>query len=441
MARLLTQKDIYAIVNAMVCDLTGQENSVNVVDTSSFISAGETIMSYGTENVLNSLGLLMGRILVASREYTGKFNLINAIDTGVFTHRIEKISFYNKKAIPEGAWNTDLFTNLAPGFTNGQNLDSNDDPQSTKSMWEQFPGIPLMMYFAGSSVWSECITIYEVQLQQAFRSENEFNSFVSGMLQEHNNDIELEKEAFRCAVLLNHIGGIYDMYANSKMPGSVVNLTEAFNEYYYGSDTTQYKTTVQLQSTYLKEFLEFMVATLKDYMKKMTNKSANYHWTPAKTIGGVSYPLLRHTPRDRQRLFLYEPLFRKAEAMVMPEIFNDRYLTLDSYEGVEYWQCENDPSAVKVYPAIPDETTGLQVKGDLVDLPYVVGLLFDEDACMVDFQLDRADSTPLEARKLYRNLWLHIAKNGINDFTEKAVLFIMADPSNGEAKSTRSKKA
>lgn len=429
MARLLTQKDVYGIINAMVEDLTGQNATVTAVDTSSFISAGELIMSYGTENVLNSLGLLVGRILVAARPYKGKFDLINAIDTGVFTHRLEKISFYSKKAIPSGAWNTDLYTNLAPGYTNGQNVDATTgDPESTKSMWEQFPGIPLMMHFAGSSVWDECITIYEVQLKQAFRSEGEFNEFISGMLIEHENDIESEKEAFRVAVLLNHIGGIYDMNAAGNMPGSVVNLTAAFNEYYYGNNTSLYKTSEQLRSTYLKEFLEFMVAELKDYMKKMTNRSENFHWTPTKTIGGVTYPLLRHTPASKQRLFMFEPLFRRAEAMVMPEIFNDSYLSKPQYEGIEYWQCENDPSAVSVTPAIPDETTGLQIAGSAVALDYVVGLLFDEDACMTDFQLYRADSTPLEARKLYRNLWMHFAKNGINDFTEKAVLFIMADP-------------
>lgn len=426
MARLLTQKDVYSIINAMVEDLTGQQSTVRAVDTSTFISAGELIMSYGTENVLNSLGLLMGRVMVASRKYTGKFNLINAVDSGVFTHRMEKISFYAKKAIPSGAWNTDLYTNLAPGFTNGQNPDANDDPQSTKSMWEQFPGIPLMMYFAGSSVWDECITIYEVQLQQAFRSPDEFNSFISGMLQEHNNDIESEKEAFRCAVLLNHMAGIYDM--SSDMPGSVVNLTEEFNKYYFGDNTSAYYTSEELRSTYLKEFLEFMVAEIKILSSRMADRSANYHWTPTKTVGGVTYPLLRHTPKDRQKMIMFNPLFIRSEAMVLPEIFNDRYLNIGNFEGVDYWQNENDPSSISVYPAIPDQATGLQKKGDLVELDYVVGMLFDTDACMVDFQLDRADATPIEARKLYHNLWLHIAKNGINDFTEKAILFIMADP-------------
>lgn len=420
MAHILTQKDVYGIVNAMVEDLTGQQSQIRAVDTSSFISVGETILSYGTENVLNSLGLLMGRILVAARPYQGDFNLINAIETGVFTHRIEKISFYSKKALPSGAWNTDLYTNLAPMYTNGQNRDAEGDPQSTKSMWEQHPGIPLMMYFAGSDVWDECITIYEVQIQQAFRNEDEFNSFVSGMLIEHANDIELEKEAFRHAIVLNHIAGVYDMNAAGNMPGSVINLTAAFNSRYGTSYTSE-----QLRSTYLKEFLGFMVSQVKLLRKKFRRKSANYHWTPDKTIDGVSYPLLRHTPNDKQKLFLYEPLFIESEAMVLPEIYNDGLLELN-YEGVEVWQNENDPSAIRITPAIPT-ADGAQVAGAEVNLPYVVGILFDTDAMMADFQLDRADSTTLEARKLFRNLWLHIAKNGINDFTEKACLLVMMD--------------
>ena len=84
MARLLTQKDVYSIVNAMVEDLTGQQSTIRAVDTSTFVSVGEQILAQGTENVLNELGLLVGRILVAARPYKGgRFNLINAIDTGI----------------------------------------------------------------------------------------------------------------------------------------------------------------------------------------------------------------------------------------------------------------------------------------------------------------------------------------------------------------------
>ena len=438
MARLLTQKEVYSIINGMVEDITGQESTINVVDTSSFISAGELIQPYGTENILKSLGLMVGKILIESREYRGSFELIDALNTEEWTHIVEAISFYNKKALPSGAWNTDLYKNLAPGFTNGQNPDANDDPQSTKSMWEQHPGIPLVMYFAGSSVWDECITIYEVQLQQAFRSPDAFNEFVSGMLLEHNNDIELEKEAFRRAIVLNHIAGTYDL--SSVMPGSVINMTEVFNDK-YGTDYT----TEQLLSTYLKEFTAVYVSTIKGIVAKFKNKSSNYHWTPAKTIEGVSYPLLRSSDRSTIKMFQYAPFWRDAEAMVMPELFNDRYLDIGNYEAIEFWQNENEPSKIDVTPAIPDTystsgTYGTQIKGDRVQLDCVLGCVFDRLSMASDFQLERVDASPLEARKLYRNLWAHFSKNGINNFTHKACILVAFDPSDSNSKSKKTTK-
>ena len=71
---------------------------------------------------------------------------------------------------------------------------------------------------------------------------------------------------------------------------------------------------------------------------------------------------------------------------------------------------------------------GEQVTGTRVQLDYVVGLIFDEDAIMTDFQLDDVNTTPLEARKRLRNTWYAMKRNLINDFTEKAILFTMEDP-------------
>lgn len=430
MAHLLTQKEIYSFMNAMVSDMTGGQSTIRAVDTSSFIDCGELVMSYGTENVLNKMGLLMGRILTAVRPYSGKFNLIAAESTGLYTHRMQKVSYYSQGALPSGAFNTDVFTNLEDGFTNGQNVDADSgDPQSTKSMWEQHFGKPVNEFFSGSDVYQHCISIPEVQLQQAFRSEDEFNSFMSGILMQHENDIELVKEAFRRATALNYIAGVYDMNAASLMPGSVVNLTAAFNARYGTSYTT-----AQLLSTYYKEMISFAVTEIKKYQRRMELASSNYHWTPA---NDENLPLLRHTPRADQRLFMLNQFYVDAEAMVFPELFNDEELKVQ-FEGVEYWQNENQPSKIKITPSIPTGANGTWAKGDEVALDYVVGILFDRDAMLTDFQLDSANSTPLEARKLYRSVWLSIAKNGINSFTEKAVLFIMADPATQN--STKSKK-
>lgn len=416
MARTLTPQDAHAIMNLLVKEATGQDASITAVDTSSFVSAGETVLATGVENTLNALSIVIGKTLMAVRPYEAKFKIINALNSGLYNARMRKISFYAKDAESSGDWNTQLYTNLANGYDNGTNGTS-----STHSMWQQNQAVPLEMNFAGQSVWEDSITIYEDQLKVAFTNEGNFNSFVAGIMTEKGNDIESQKEAFNRLAMLNHIAGVYDMKAS--MSGSVINLTKAFNDKYGTSYTS-----AQLRTTYYTDFLKFMTAEIKKASIKMTNRSKLFHWSPAKTIGSTSYSLLRHTPKADQRLVLLSDMIIDAEAQVMPEIFNPQYLDFaNQAEVVEYWQNINEPSKISISPAIPDTSTGVQKKGNAVALDYVVGCLFDKDALMIDYQLERSASTPLEARKNYRNIWWSFSKNAISDFTENFIIFTMED--------------
>lgn len=424
MARTITPQDAHVIMNQLVQEAIGLAN-VAEADVSDFVSAGELVLSTGMENVFNALSIVINRTLVAARPYNAKLKIIQSLDTGAWSNRIRKISFYSKYALPDGYHNTDLFTNLKDGFTNGQNPDGNGDPQSTKSMWEQHQAMPLEMNFAGTSVWQDCITMYEDQIKAAFRSPEDFAKFVSGFLTEHGNDIESQKEAWNRMALLNKIASTYYYDANSVTTGQVINLTYEFNQRF----GTNY-TSAQLRSTYLKDFLAFFVATFKNVSKFMTERTAERHVNFLKTVGGVDYAVLRHTPYSRQRVFLYSPLFTEAEALVLPAIFNPEYLDINTqYEEVTYWQGISDRAAINVTPAIIDLSDGEQTAtDDPIEIPYVVGCIMDADALMTNFQLETAHTSPLEARKGYRNTWLSIARNIMDDPSEQCVIFTMEDP-------------
>lgn len=414
MARLLTVKDAHSIVNLMVKEATGQDATIQAVDTSSFVSVGETLLASGTENTLNALALVLGRTFMAVRPYEAKLRIINALNSGLYANRMRKISFYSREAQIDGASNTDLKTNFKFGYDNGSN-----GGQSTASMWEQSPAVPLQLSFGGSSEWQDSTTVYEKQLQVAFRSEAEFIDFVSGIMTEKGNDIESQKEAFNRIALVNFMGGVIDLNQGS----SVINMTAAFNAKF----NTSYST-AQLQSVHLKEFLEFFVATVKTISDDLEYRSNKYHWSPAKTIDGVSYTLLRHTPKSRQKMVMYKPFWNEAEAMVMPEIFNDQYLSIDNFEGVQFWQNANDGAAISVTPAIPDVSNPTaQTVGDPVAKDYILGMIFDEDAILVDYEMEDASATVKESRKHFHNIWWTFRKNAINDYTENSVIFIMED--------------
>ena len=420
MARRLNVTDGYAIINAMADEMLGKNATIQAIDESTFSSVGESIMNAGTENVINTLALVTSRDLVAIRPYRAKFRLINALDSGMFANRIRKISYYAKESTPTGASNTQIFTNLAMGYDNGQNP-SGGTPQSTESMWLQSTPVTYLAYFGGAIEWQYPYTLYENALKVAFRSPEDWTNFLNGFLVSCANDIESEKEAFSRLVVLNHIAGIYDLTAS--MPGSAVNMTAVYNAKYGTSYTTS-----QLLTTYFADFLAVFVSTVKTVSDMMENRSIKYHWSPTKSVGGVSYVLPRQTKKEDQRMLMVASFWNDAEALVLPAIFNDQYLKLDNFEKVDYWQNINDPYAVSVTPAIPDVSDPTeQTSGSAVTLSTVLGLLYDKDAMMVDFHLEDVTSSPLEARKHYRTIWNTINKNPINDFTENAVLFYMAD--------------
>jgi hypothetical protein len=194
----------------------------------------------------------------------------------------------------------------------------------------------------------------------------------------------------------------FDM--TTDMPGALVDLKAAFNAFY----GTTY-TTAQLLSTYFKEFTEFMVSEIKLYSDFLENRGSSYHWSVPKTVGTTTYNILRHTPKADQRLAMYAPLFRRSEALVMPEIFNPEYLSIENYEPVTFWQSEQTKAGINITPAIVDSdpnsaTYGTQIKGAAVAVDNIVACLFDKEAVFGELQLERSDSTPLEARKHYRNV-------------------------------------
>lgn len=420
MARVFTPKDGAALLSAVVREATGQEIAIQTINVSNFASIGETVLATGKENVLSALSTVLFREMIAVRPYSARFKSIRVKGRDLFEQRTRKISYYAQDPCASGAWNTDIWTSFADGFTNGQNFDGNGDPQSLKSMWEQRPPKTMEKFFGGMTVYDDSYVVYESQLDVAFRSPADLARFANGYIQEKMNDIESEKEAFSRAAMLSSMAQLANTAGSMK--GSFRNLTKEFNAEFGTSYTT-----AQLQTTYLKDFLAFFVATVKTDVRRMENRSTLFHDPMTITDNGVKYSILRHTPRDRQHMICYAPFWTKAESYVMPSIFNESYLKLDNFEAIDFFQSELHPSEINVTPAVLNKATGYQVAGSNVSIPYVLAYLFDEEACGVDFMLQSAASTPLEARKMYRNVWYHMAENMWADASEKQILYVMSD--------------
>lgn len=426
----INRKDGYALMNAVMAQLTGQD-SFSVIDAQGFMDAGKIAMTYSTDEIFNALTIVGARLFTATRPYKAPLWLIDSINSGYFNNRIRKISYYSTWALPSGAFNTDLMTNFADGYGNDA---SGENPAGTKDQYEQHPVHPLEMNFANSIVWQDCITRYEDQIKIAFSSEDEWARFWAGVLTEKGNDIEQRKEAHNRTTLLSRMaiaGAIGDSNSAIKTLGTVVDLTAAYNARFGTSYTG-----AQLRTTYLKEFLAFFISEFKVISNMMTKRSLFYHAAPKLTLSDGDHYILRHTPKSEQRFMMYTPFWEQAKAQVMPEIFNTEYLNPEQFESVDFWQtfslAESDKVAVDFKVTVPgwleDMITGGQTTVDTAyefASDYVLGVLFDKDAVLTDFQFEAARTTYPEARKNYVNTWFDFGLGAVGDPTENFVVFVM----------------
>lgn len=404
MANTLTPTDVYGIVNAMSAEMFGQNNTLTAFNTSTFATVGEAMLRTGYENTVGALSAVIGRTIIAARPYRGKFRIIMRVpqEFGLITR---KISFYATKLEESNDFNTDI---NGTQIVDGASIDP----------WTITKTYPLEINFVGLKVTQKNYTIFRYQLKQAFQSEAQFGSFVSGLLVRIANDLEVMMDAENRLQVLNAIGATYNVGAARQK----VNLTTAFNAFYGTSHTA-----AQLLSTYFDELMKFFVMRLKGDMSLMEEENELFHIFPAKNDdGGNALSLTRHTAPEDRRLLLYMPRIRQAEATVFPSLFDSSYLKLDQFEGVEYWQNPNVPEAVSVTPNQLNTTTGQSENGSAVALDHVLGVLFDRDALVTSVHVEDVLTSPVNNKGSYYNVTYHWGKDHMLDQTENMIIYYLA---------------
>ena len=403
MANTLTPTDVYGIVNAMAEEMYGANNTLTAFNTSTFATVGEAMLRTGYENTVGALSAVIGKTLIAARPYRGKFRVIMKVpqEFGLITR---KISFYSTKLEESNDFNTNLNgTQLVDG--------ASIDP------WTITKTYPLEINFVGLKVKQKNYTVWRYQLKQAFQTESSFASFVSGLLIQIANDIEVEMDAENRLQVLNAIGATYNVGGARQK----VDLTAAYNAFYGTS-----KTTADLLGADFESFMKFFVMRLKNDMELMSEYNELFHVYPAKNDdGGNALVLNRHTPAADRRLLLYMPIMRQAESTVFPSLFDSSYLRIQDFEAVEYWQNPNLPEAVSVTPNQLNTTTGQSETGNAVALDHVIGLLFDKDALVTSVHIEDVLTSPVNNKGSYYNVTYHWGKDYQLDQTENMILYYL----------------
>lgn len=403
MANTLTPTDVYGIVNAMAAEMWGSNNTLTAFNTSTFATVGEAMLRTGYENTVGALSAVIGKTLIAARPYRGKFRIIMKVpqEFGLITR---KISFYSTKLEESTDFNTDI---NGTQIVDGASIDP----------WTITKTYPLEINFVGLKVKQKNYTVFRYQLKQAFQSEASFGQFVSGLLIQIANDLEVDMDAENRLQVLNAIGATYNVGGARQ----VVDLVAAYNAFYGTS-----KTTADLLGTDFESFMKFFVMRLKGDMELMSEYNELFHVYPAKNDdSGNALTLNRHTPPEARRLLLFMPRIRQAEATVFPSLFDSSYLRLENFEGVEYWQNPNLPEAVSVTPNQLNTTTGQSETGNAVALDHVFALLFDKDALVTSVHIEDVLTSPVNNRGSYYNVTYHWGKDYQLDQTENMILYYL----------------
>ena len=136
-------------------------------------------------------------------------------------------------------------------------------------------------------------------------------------------------------------------------------------------------------------------------------------------------PVLRHTPMQDQRIYLYAPARHQIDARVLADTYHDSYLRYADVETANYWQSIQSPDAINITPAYTSTAGVLTVPGSAVSQTDVFGIMFDKDAMGMTMLDRRVLSTPLNTKGLYRNLHIHCKQRVVFDNTEKICVFLL----------------
>ncbi len=397
MANTLTPIDVYSLINSIASQATGQ-TTLTATDTSSFVTVGETLLRTGTENTLNAISAVLADTIFSVRPYQGKLKSLYRTQRRWGAQVRKIVNLYTETEETQD-YNTDInATQLADG--------GSIDMYSIKN-----PKV-MQLNFYGTKKLQKHITRYRDQLSLAFSSEDEFIRFIDSIMVEFGNEIELANEEKARTTLLNYIAGLYDM-------SQAIDLVAAYNA--DQGFTPALTRSECLSETHIEGFMKFVASTIKVYSDRMTDYTANYH----ASISGYA-PILRHTPKDRQKMIMYSPIFTKMKTEVYSTLFNPEYLNIGEFEGVNFWQSQDSPESVDISKAnILDTSTGQSADSSAVSLDFVLGVLFDDEAIGVSPQFDYSSVTPFNSAGGYNNLYYHWRFSSYTDYTENGILFYL----------------
>lgn len=402
MANDLSFNQLSTVLTAITNQATGV-NNIAPVDTSSFVSVAQTALKTGYDPLTTAISQVLSKTIFSVRPYTRKFKGLNVSNQRYGNH-VRKLLTIDKPFEVD-----DRFTLT--------------DEQSIDQYVVNKPKV-LQTNFYGENVYQKSTTFYKDQLDCAFSSPDEFGFFVSMVIQNASDMIEQAHEETARATITNLISGIYGAEATTQTVLAranggkrAINLLKLYNQMNGGS----LKVADVFKTANFESFVKFAFSTINTIADLMTDRNTLF----SSQLTG--YTIIRHTPKDRMKFYLYADLVNKINSEVYSTVFNPDFLKLVDFERVNFWQSPLDPSSINNKPVALKKDGTLVNNSQGVSISNVFGVLFDEEAAGYTTVNEWSQPSPFNARGGYYNQFWHFTDRYWNDFTENAVIFYLED--------------
>lgn len=401
----LTFEQTSSVLNSLVQQATGRSSVIST--EADFVSVAQTALSLGKDVIFDALSNVLARTIFAVRPYSASMK-------GLEKSLPQWGSYMRKFNIVASDWNDDDAYKYPVAFdaTEVSNPAGNGlsvDPWIIQK--REF----IQTNFLGQSVFSDHYTVFEEQLETAFRNSEEFGQFLSMVTTDMSNKVELAKENMSRGLVANFIGGLIVENNSSR----VIHLLTEYNAMLgLTGDDAYTSTSIFLPENYapFMKWVYSRIATVASLFKEM---SVKYQTTLN------SKPVPRHTPYNKQKMYMLGQDRYQIDARVLADTFHDNYLKYADVETLNFWQGIDTPDKIIVKPTYTNTSGVATVAGSAVTKTGVFALLFDEDAMGWAMIHERVIPTAINARGEYRNFWYHMRLRCFSDNTEKGVVFLL----------------
>lgn len=246
----------------------------------------------------------------------------------------------------------------------------------------------------------------KMQVESAFSSATELNSFISMLMVKTQNAMTVNLDGLIMKTINNFTANVI----NAKKGMQVVNLLDLYNK------TAQTKVTVDNALT-SPDFIKFANLTINTYRDRLTKMSTLFN----------EAGLNKFTPVENQHLVILSDLASASKVYLESDTYNQDNVKINNYDTVPYWQGSGttygfkDTSKIDI--AIKD---GAQTK-EIIQTG-ILGVLFDTSALGVSCQNPRTTTAVNARAEFYTNFNKYDAMY-YNDLNENFVVFMIADAS------------